>query len=184
MKPFILASKSPRRKELLEQIHLHFSIVTSEVEEKIDNTLTPEEQVVSLAMQKAEAVFKNHEDKIVLGADTIVVIDGKILGKPKDEAEAIEMLKQLSGRTHEVITGVVIRSKEKNISFYEKAEVTFFPLTEEEIMTYVQSKEPLDKAGAYGIQGLGATLVEKINGDYFTIVGLPIAKVYRALKQF
>lgn len=183
MKPFILASQSPRRKQLLEQVQIPFSIVTSHVEEKVNNDLRPEELVISLASQKAEAVHRDSQDHVVLGADTIVVIDDIVLGKPKSKEEATCMLKRLSGKTHHVLTGVSIFGQEKNICFYEKAEVTFFPLTDEEILAYVGSGEPLDKAGAYGIQGLGATLVEKISGDYFTIVGLPIARVVRVLKN-
>lgn len=183
MKPLILASQSPRRKQLLEQVQIPFTVVTSQIEEKENPDLRPEELVLSLASQKAEAVFHHHEDHVVLAADTIVVIDGLVLGKPKNDEEAVQMLKHLSGKSHHVLTGVSIFAQGKKVSFYEKAEVTFFPLTDEEILSYVSSGEPLDKAGSYGIQGLGATLVEKISGDYFTIVGLPIARVVRVLRK-
>ena len=183
MKPLILASQSPRRKQLLEQVQIPFSIVSSQIEEKMNHELSPEELVLSLAAQKAEAVYRDHEDHVVLAADTIVVIDGRVLGKPNSAEEAVHMLKRLSGQTHHVLTGVSIFGQNRNVCFFEKAEVTFFPLTDEEILAYVRSGEPSDKAGAYGIQGLGATLVEKISGDYFTIVGLPIARVVRVLKN-
>ena len=184
MKPFILASQSPRRKQLLEQVNLSFSIKPSRVEEKVNMEDTPEDIVVSLATQKAEDVFKRFPDSVVLGADTIVVHNDRILEKPVDHKNAREMLERLSGQTHFVYTGVSIVSEEKNISFYEKTEVEFYSLSEEEISSYIKSGDPFDKAGGYGIQGIGATLVKKINGDYFTVVGLPIAKVVRALKDF
>ncbi len=184
MKPFVLASQSPRRKQLLEQAGLSFRIIPSEVEEIVKDTDTPEEVVASLSHQKATDVFSRHSDQLILGADTIVAIDDKILGKPVNKQEAKEMLQQLSGRDHYVLTGVTLLSETKEMTFVEKTHVQFYPLTSEEITDYIDSGEPFDKAGGYGIQGLGSTLVEKINGDYFTIVGLPIAKVVRALKQF
>ncbi|WP_280769775.1 Maf family protein [Salipaludibacillus daqingensis] len=184
MKPFVLASQSPRRKQLLEQAGLSFTIIPSDVEEIVPESYTPKETVASLAHQKATDVFSRNPDKLILAADTIVVIDDKILGKPADAHQAYEMLQQLSGRDHHVLTGVTILSQEKEMTFVEKTHVHFFPLTSEEITSYINSGEPFDKAGGYGIQGLGSTLVEKINGDYFTVVGLPIAKVVRALKQF
>ncbi|MBU9721906.1 MULTISPECIES: Maf family protein [Bacillaceae] len=184
MKPLILASQSPRRKQLLEQVQLPFSIQVSHVDETVDPNDNPADMVASLAFQKADAVFKNNKDHVVLGADTIVAIDGEVLGKPKDAQEAKEMLRQLSGSQHQVLTGVAILSKDHHVTFVEKADVLFYPLTEDEITTYVATGEPFDKAGAYGIQGIGATLVEKIHGDYFSIVGLPISKVVRALKKF
>ncbi|UCZ52090.1 Maf family protein [Bacillus shivajii] len=183
MKPFILASQSPRRKQLLEQVQLPFKVVKSEIEEKVDPALSPDELVASLAWQKATDVFSRDENQVVLGADTIVSIGGKVLGKPKNELEAKEMLKHLSGQKHQVYTGVAIRSQEHNFTFFEKADVQFYELDESEIESYIASGEPFDKAGSYGIQGLGATLVEKIEGDYFTIVGLPVARLVRALKE-
>ncbi|SDZ04023.1 septum formation protein [Evansella caseinilytica] len=184
MKPFILASQSPRRKQLLEQVQLSFSIEQSRMEEIINQDDSPQEAVASLAHQKARDVFLRNRHHVVIGADTIVVIDGEILGKPADEKEAKAMLNKLSGRTHHVYTGVSIVSEDKTITFTETAEVHFYELSTEEIDAYVRSGDPFDKAGGYGIQGIGATLVEKIHGDYFTIVGLPIAKVVRALKDF
>lgn len=184
MKSFILASQSPRRKQLLEQVNLSFSIKPSYVEEVVNEGDSPEDVVVSLAYQKANDVFSRFPDATVLGADTIVVIDGDILGKPKDETEATEMLHRLSGRTHQVFTGVSIINKHLTDSFYVRSDVTFYPLTEEDIAAYLLTKDSYDKAGAYGIQGVGATLVEKIHGDFFAIMGLPISRVVRALRKF
>ncbi|SDN59079.1 Maf family protein [Alkalicoccus daliensis] len=183
MKTVVLASQSPRRKELLTQAGIEFTVQPSVKEEIYDPAETPDNIVASLALQKAEEVFAQHPEAVVIGSDTMVAIDGKMLGKPKDEEEAARMLKQLSGRTHQVHTGAAILSKEDRTVFTETVQVTFYPLTESEINTYIQSKEPADKAGAYGIQGLGAVLVERIEGDYFSIVGLPVAKVVRALKK-
>lgn len=184
MKKLILASGSPRRKELLELVDMPFDVVVSDVEEIIGAYSSPHDIVMSLALQKASAVAKNYEDCVVLGADTVVTYESRILGKPVDENEAKEMLQLLSGKTHEVYTGVALISKEKTVTFYERAEVTFWELTEEEIKAYVRTKEPLDKAGSYGIQGKGAIFVHHIQGDYYAIVGLPIARVVRELKQF
>lgn len=182
-KTLVLASQSPRRKELLEQVGVSFETQPSVLEEVIDPALPPEKVVQSLALQKAEEVFRGHPEKIVLGADTLVAAEDTILGKPTDDADAADMLRRLSGRTHQVHTGTAILSAEERTVFTETVHVTFYPLSESEIQTYIQSKEPADKAGAYGIQGLGAVLVERIEGDYFSIVGLPVAKVVRALKK-
>lgn len=183
MQNLILASSSPRRKELLENLHLSFTISSSEVDESFDPALSPEGVVMELAERKARAVFNGNPDAFVIGSDTIVVADGQILGKPADEAEAIRTLKRLSGRQHEVFTGVSILSPTSSTRFYEKTEVWFWELTDDEIKAYVQSGEPLDKAGAYGIQQLGSMLVKKINGDYFAVVGLPVARTIRELKK-
>jgi len=184
MKKLILASGSPRRKELLELAGVPFEIVVSEIEETIGAYSSPADIVMSLALQKASAVVEHHEDSVVLGADTIVTYESRILGKPKDEAEAKEILQLLSGKTHEVYTGVALISKEKTVTFYERTEVTFWELTEEEIDAYIATKEPLDKAGSYGIQGKGSIFVQHIQGDYYSVVGLPIARLVRELKQF
>ncbi|UTR11240.1 Maf family protein [Evansella sp. LMS18] len=184
MKPFILASQSPRRKQLLEQVQIPFSVQKSNVDEKMNMEDTPEDIVKTLASQKAEDVFSSAPDSVVLGADTIVVYDGQILGKPADEVEARKTLRMLSGKTHVVYTGVAIVSEEKSLSFCVKTEVEFYELTDEEISAYIESGDPFDKAGSYGIQGIGATLVKRISGDYFAVVGLPVAKVVRALKDF
>jgi len=183
MQNLILASSSPRRKELLENLRLTFAISSSDVDESFDPTLPPEEVVMELAERKALAVFQQNQDAFVIGSDTIVVANNQILGKPADEAEAIRMLQRLSGQQHEVFTGVSIMSPESSTRFYEKTEVWFWELTDDEIKAYVQSGEPLDKAGAYGIQQLGSMLVKKINGDYFAVVGLPVARTIRELKK-
>jgi septum formation protein len=179
----ILASSSPRRKELLENIHLSFEISSSDVDESFSEGMSAMDVVMELAERKALAVAKNHPSAVVLGADTIVVLDGIILGKPKDEQEAKEMLRQLSGNTHEVYTGVSIVTPVKSTRFYEKTIVTFWELTESEINMYASSGEPLDKAGAYGIQQLGSFLVKEIQGDYYNVVGLPVSKVVRELRK-
>jgi septum formation protein len=183
MQNLILASSSPRRKELLENLQLTFTITSSEVDESFKLGLPPDEVVMQLAERKAQAVFKDNPDSFVIGADTIVVANNEVLGKPADEAEAIQTLKVLSGKQHEVYTGVSIMSPTSSIRFYEKTEVLFWELTDSEIELYVKSGEPLDKAGAYGIQQLGSMLVKKINGDYFAVVGLPVARTIRELKK-
>jgi septum formation protein len=179
----ILASGSPRRKELLSNLQLNFEVVVSEIEEIVDESLQPEEVVMDLAFQKANAVAQIHSDAIVLGSDTVVVFDGEILGKPMDEEDSFRMLKMLSGNTHEVLTGVSIISPQETITFYERTEVTFWELTDDEIRAYIASGEPADKAGSYGIQMLGSVLVKRINGDYFAVVGLPVSRTKRELKK-
>ena len=183
MARLILASSSPRRKELLKQVQPHFHIITCEVDETVAETLTPEEQVMILAERKAEAVAKDNPDAYVIGADTLVFYQGKALGKPKTYDEAKQMLTTLSGNTHYVLTGTCVFHGDEKQVFYEKTEVTFWELTEKQIEDYIRTGEPFDKAGSYGIQGYGATLVKKIHGDYFSVVGLPIAKLYRTLTQ-
>jgi septum formation protein len=183
MQNLILASSSPRRKELLENLRLTFAISSSEVDESFDPALSPKEVVMELADRKAQVVFKENPSAFVIGSDTIVVADNQILGKPADEAEAFTMLKSLSGRKHEVFTGVSIVSPTGTTKFYEKTEVWFWELTDDSIRAYVKSGEPLDKAGAYGIQQLGGMLVKKINGDYFAVVGLPVSRTIRELKK-
>ena len=184
MKKIILASASPRRKELLEQIGLSFQIEPARGEEHITSVI-PREVVEELSYQKAMEVAQLHkeEDTLILGADTIVVYDNQIMGKPADEEEAKAMLRQLSGKTHCVFTGVTAvlwEDKEKTVrTFSEKTEVTFYPMSEEEIMFYVKIREPMDKAGAYGIQGIGAKYIQAICGDYNNVVGLPVARLYQ-----
>ncbi|GAE34955.1 Maf family protein [Halalkalibacter akibai] len=183
MKSFILASGSPRRKELLQQAHLSFSIETSTVEEIVEEGLKPEEVVQQLALQKAKDVWSKHPQALVLGSDTVVAYQSDILGKPADEKEAKAMLETLSGNIHSVYTGVALCSQEETITFYEKTDVEFYPLSEEDIEMYIRSGEPFDKAGSYGIQGFGAFLVKRIIGDYFAVVGLPLAKTVRELRK-
>lgn len=179
----ILASGSPRRKELLQQIQLSFSIEVSNADETFSSDLPPHEVVMELSKRKAVSVAARHPEAFVIGSDTVVVYGNEILGKPSGAEHAKEMLRTLSGKTHSVYTGVAIVNNENEKMFYKKTDVTFWELTEEEIETYAASGEPLDKAGGYGIQGLGALLVKEIHGDYFSVVGLPISQVYRSLKE-
>jgi septum formation protein len=183
MERLILASSSPRRKELLENMQLSFEVASSDVDESFSEHLPPAEVVMQLAERKAKEVANHYPADYVLGADTIVVLEGQVLGKPSDKEEANAMLRQLSGQTHEVYTGVAIVSNKESICFYEKTTVTFWELTENEINMYVSSGEPLDKAGAYGIQQLGSFLVKEIQGDYYNVVGLPIARTVRELRR-
>lgn len=195
----ILASGSPRRKELLEQIGAEFEILPAKGEEVITSTI-PSQVVMELSSQKAEevagrfeaelgAAAKSESEKesvvVILGADTVVAYDNQILGKPKDKEDAVNMLKMLSGNTHSVFTGVTLilckNGMQEKQSFFAETKVTMYPLTEQEIWAYVETGEPMDKAGAYGIQGKGAVLVEKIDGDYNNVVGLPVAMVCRKL---
>ena len=178
----ILASNSPRRKELLAREGVEFKVIPSSYSEIENFGLTPEKYVEFLAFNKAKAVFDLHGG-VVIGADTVVVLNGKILGKPKDEDDAKFMLKQLSASTHEVITGYSILSKEKTIKGYEITKVTFKNLTDKQIINYVNTGSPLDKAGAYGIQD-GDFLVENIVGDYDNVVGLPVLKIKKLLTEF
>ncbi len=185
-KKVVLASQSPRRRELLGGLIPEFDIIVDTTDEVADPDMTPEELVRSLALQKAENVAKMADGAaLVIGADTVVCIDGKVLGKPKDEAEAGEMLKMLSGREHHVCTGfaVIDNATGKTVCDFERTVVKFKPLTDEEIEKYIKSGEPMDKAGAYGIQGVGALFVEGIKGDYFNVVGLPLCALFKSLKK-
>lgn len=184
MSNIILASASPRRKELLSLAGVDFTVKTAPTDENLENDVLPEDAVKILAKRKATAVWAQNFESTIIGADTVVAIDGKILGKPKTFDEAYSMLSLLSGRTHCVYTGVCIIGKDKEICFSEKTEVEFFDLTKVEIEAYIQTGDCYDKAGAYGIQSNGCVLVKKINGDYFNVVGLPIAKTYRQLQSF
>ena len=177
----ILASNSPRRKELLSLITNDFTVCAADADETLPNGISPEEAVVYLSELKARAVF-NGEDT-VLGADTVVVLDGEILGKPRDDGEAFSMLKALSGRAHSVYTGVTLLHAEKSISFFRETAVYFNELSDEEIRDYIKTGECRDKAGAYGIQGYGSRFVKSISGDYFNVVGLPVSAVYLSLKS-
>ncbi len=200
MSQIILASQSPRRKELLEQIGLEFEICPAQGEEVITKSV-PEEVVMELSKQKAEEVAamvssfgEEHKDIttpsdiLVIGADTVVAYDGKILGKPVDEADAKRMLTMLSGNTHSVFTGVTLVLIDKSgrageLVFYEKTDVKMHKMSEAEIDRYIATGEPMDKAGSYGIQGKCAIYIEKIDGDYNNVVGLPITRIYQELKK-
>ena len=181
-KKFILASNSPRRHELLKFLIDDFQIISSNIEEIIDEFLTNEEVVMDLALQKAQDISNKNKDVYVLGFDTLVILDGKPLGKPLDNSDAFKMLKALSGRTHRVLTGCAIVMNDYKDVFYGYSDVTFTEMSDEEIYSYIDTKEPMDKAGSYGIQGYGAKFVEKINGDFYTVMGLPIHKLYERLK--
>jgi len=191
MKKIILASASPRRVELLKQIKLEFEVIPSNASERIDKKLKPEEIVQQLACKKAVDIAEklNFAQKgnntIVIGADTIVVKDG-IMGKPKNEAHAFEMLKSLQGKWHEVLTGIAVVNAQdmKCVNDYERTRVKFRNLSDDIINSYIKTGEPMDKAGAYGVQGIGAVLVERIEGCYFNVVGLPIVKLANLLEDF
>lgn len=182
----ILASQSPRRKEILSLLDVPFKIMVSEADETVEKGLPPYFIAESLSLKKAAAVAKDvTSDALVIGADTIVVSDGKILGKPTDEDDAYKMLSSLSGKWHEVISGVTVlhtKSAESK-SFYVKTRVRFAELSDKEIRDYIATKEPCDKAGAYGIQGRGSKFIEEIEGDYFNVVGLPLQRLYQVLKK-
>ena len=183
MKKIILASASPRRRELLSTAGFEFEVCAADVDESVPSGTAPADAAEMTASKKALEAAKSHPDDIVIGADTIVVADGKILGKPHGKENAAEMLTMLSGKEHKVITGVCIVCNGKTETFYKESRVRFYPLSAKEISDYVATGEPMDKAGAYGIQGKGCTLVESIEGDYFNIVGLPVAAVARILKK-
>lgn len=182
----ILASGSPRRKEILEQVGLVFSIRPAQGEEVIKGE-EPSEIVENLSCAKAREVASDLSgDVLVIGADTIVSFEGRILGKPADETKAVEMLRMLSGETHQVYTGVtaIIKGKiNKTITFSQCTEVEIFPMEEDEIRAYVRTGEPMDKAGSYAVQGLFARYIKGIRGDYYNVMGLPVARLLRVLKE-
>ncbi|MDO4617919.1 MAG: Maf family protein [Clostridia bacterium] len=191
MKKIILASGSPRRREILQNAGFEFSVVISGAdEEKLSQDTEPRLYAQETALLKASECGKaigKQKNTLVISADTIVVSEGKILGKPKDEEDAFKMLSDLSGKTHEVITGFCVMNLETafSVCMAEVTKVTFKSLTPETIRSYIETKEPMDKAGSYGIQGKGAILVQKIDGDYFNVVGLPISKLTDVLiKEF
>lgn len=179
----ILASASPRRAEILSMLGYEFQIIPASCDENTDG-MTAADSVAELAKRKAMAVAKDYPDTVVLGSDTLVAIEGQVLGKPTDEADAARMLRLLSGKTHSVYTGISAVKGNRCITQRVEAKVTFRTLTEDEIAWYVATGEPMDKAGAYGIQGKGAVLVEGIEGDFFNVMGLPAARVHLLLKEF
>lgn len=185
MSKLILASKSPRRKELFEKMPWDFSCEPSEAEENIPESLSVYKTAEYLSSIKAGEVWSRHqgEGKVVVGSDTVVILDGVIFGKPKTREMAAQMLRELSGKTHVVSTGVTIISDGGKESFTSETEVTFYELSEKEIEDYINTGEPMDKAGAYGIQGYGAFLIKEIKGDYYTVMGLPAAMVKRKLER-
>lgn len=184
MKEFILASNSPRRRELLENSGYSFRVMPSDCDENITEKLTPQQTVIELSKRKALAVLKDNKDCVVLGCDTVVAVDGRILGKPADRNDAFSMLKALSGRKHIVSSGVCITDGEKCECFENTTEVEFYPLSDKTIESYLDTLEYTDKAGSYGIQGYGSVLVKGIKGDYFSVMGLPVSECARVLSSF
>lgn len=183
-KKVILASASPRRQELLKNIINEFEIIPAEVDESLNSDIQPEKAAQYLSRKKAENIAKKYPDAVVIGSDTTVVTDDEILGKPENKKDAYNMLKKLSGKIHKVITGVCILGEGKEISFSEITEVEFYKLGEKEIEDYLSTDEWTDKAGAYGIQGKAGLFVKRINGDYNNVVGLPVSRLNREIKDF
>lgn len=179
----ILASASPSRRMLLEQAGLDFEVVVSGVDETVPPDYTPAQTVEALARRKGEAVQALRPEMPIIAADSVVSIDGLILGKPKDDEAAKATLRRLSGRTHQLVTGVCLLAEGKRDVFHHVTQVTFYPLTEEEIAEYVALGESRGRAGAYGIEGIGVVLVQSIQGDYPNIVGLPVAETIRRLHK-
>lgn len=186
MRPIILASSSPRRKELLSLTGLKFRVDPGDYLEDMDMKLTPHELAKFLSLEKARSVAGRYKDSIIISADTFIVFKGRLLGKPHTKKEARKMLEVLSGKTHSVITGFTILDtrNSKRSSDSVETKVSFKRLAQKEIDAYVKSGEPLDKAGAYAIQGLGSVIVKKIDGDYFNVIGLPLSKLAKSLKKF
>lgn len=180
IKRIVLASKSPRRQDILRQVHIPFTVRVADLDESIIKERSPVKKVERLAQLKAANVAMKH-DEVLIAADTVVSFNGQILEKPKDKDDAKRVLQMLSNKEHSVFTGVSLRSMQEQKTFVVETRVTFYPLSDDEIDDYIASGEPFDKAGAYGIQGLGATLVKEIHGDYFNVVGLPIGRVVREL---
>lgn len=187
MTRIILASQSPRRRQLLGQIWPGpFTVLVPQADESYDPSLSPQEIVSAICRKKADAAaaLAGDEDAVIIAADTMVFLDGLRLGKPHSQAEAAEMLRALSGRTHTVCTGVTVRRGDRRETRSETTGVTFRSLTDREIRHYVSTGDPMDKAGAYGVQGLGALLVERLDGDFFNVMGLPVLRLSRMLERF
>ena len=177
----ILASASPRRRELLGLFHVPFIIRAADIDETMDATKSPCDEVARVSRLKAMAVEREQED-VVIAADTIVVCQGKVLGKPGTEAEAVSMLQLLSGRDHQVMTGCTVARGDRAVTFTEVTDLHFRPLSRKEIENYVASGEPMDKAGSYGIQGGAALFCERMSGDYYNVMGLPVCRLGQVLK--
>ncbi len=186
MERIILASKSPRRKEILKMLDWNFEVRSQETEEIFDKRKSIEENMQRIAMQKAKAVVKEHENFLILACDTMVVVENKIFGKPKNIEEAKVMLKSLSGKYSYVYSAVALLHVTKGLeeSFVEKTKIYFHEISEKEMEDYIATGEPMDKAGAYGIQGKASIFIRKIEGDYWNVVGLPIARIYQTLKEW
>ena len=183
MSRFILASQSPRRQELIGYILSDYDVIVSDVEEILPDGIAPEDVPAYLAGIKARAVAAEHPDDVVIGADTVVILDGRVLGKLKEEDDAFRMLSSLSGRAHTVITGCAIIQNGRMTTFADHTRVEFYPLSDREILDYIATGEPFDKAGAYGIQGRGCVLVKRIEGDFFNVMGLPVARLKREMER-
>jgi septum formation protein len=179
----ILASQSPRRQELLKRIVKNFRVIPSDADETLPEGITPINAVELLAQKKAEAVAKKNPQSIVIGSDTIVVYNNEILGKPKDKEDCLRMINALSGNTHQVYTGVAIITPDETKVFYEETDVVFDKMDKEEIEWYANLKEPYDKAGGYGIQGMASLFIAGIKGDYSNVMGLPVNKIYKYIKK-
>jgi len=179
----ILASRSPRRAFLLKNVGLQFEQIPSHIEENL-NGMQPEDFVIHYSQKKAEAIQKIHTDSFIIGADTIVVLNNKIIGKPKNDEDAFQILKKLSGKCHEVLTGVSILFHDSQVSDIAKTKVYFNPISDEDIREYISTGEPMDKAGAYGIQGYGSQFIDKIEGCYFNVMGFPIPLFYEMCEKF
>ncbi len=179
----VLASQSPRRRELLALVGIPHAVLPADIDESVFEGELPVPHCERLARTKAAALAERHPDAVVIGADTIVVVDGSILGKPRDSGEAASMLRRLSGRTHTVFTAIAVSLAGETRSDVVEVEVTFRALSDETIDAYVATGEPMDKAGAYGIQGYGATIVERVHGDYFAVMGLPLGRMTELLRD-
>ncbi|WP_248927407.1 Maf family protein [Paenibacillus hamazuiensis] len=181
----ILASSSPRRQELIKMLNIPFEVVSNDVDESVSDVLSPREVVEELSLRKAREAFKRFSDSeaIFIGSDTIVAINGEILGKPEDDQDAYRMLKLIQGQTHQVYTGITCISAIKTITKSRLTEVKIKPLSDSKILNYINTGEPKDKAGSYAAQGIGATLIESIDGDYFNVVGLPISLLSDILEE-
>lgn len=185
MASIVLASQSPRRKQLLEWAEIEFDIVIADTDESYPDHLSPEDVSIHIALEKAKAVQKYHPDKIIIAADTIVVLGNGIIGKPADREEAISILSRLSGRHHRVITGVVVIKDDRRVSFFDTTDVEFHTLTPSEIAFYVDKYRPYDKAGAYAIQEwIGVVGIKCIYGDFYNVMGLPVSRVVKTLETF
>lgn len=182
-KEIVLASSSPRRRELLAKTGFAFTVDPADIDESIDETGDLQQEIARLAWRKASAVAAQHPQAIVIGCDTIVVYDGKKFGKPKDEAEAGNMLRQLQGRSQQIITGLCVLGGPEPIQETTVAEVRLAPMSEQEIAEYVATGEPMGKAGAYAVQGIGGRYVEAVQGDWYSIIGLPLHRVYAILRD-
>ena len=181
----ILASKSPRRSELLARMGVEFTVKTSKIDEKMDPFANPADEVARVSLAKAQAVRGTcHHDDIIIGADTIVVCDGLTMGKPRSESEAFSMLRRLSGRDHQVLTGLTVLGGDRTENLTVATTLRFRALSDAEIRNYIATGEPMDKAGAYGIQGLAAMFVVGLDGDYYTVMGLPVCTLAILLRRF